>query len=132
MAHFLPNSQAPRLAINCRATRGVRPEWRISQAIALSLIHIWWDAAQSPKPGAPGQVKQDGLPVVVGGVGGSDQGGACLLSGPVEKGVTHLTGGLLRPNSHLCGLGRHVAGAGKQGDSGELRAVGQDVYKRQR
>lgn len=50
---------------------------------------------------------------------------APALSGPVEKGVTHLTGGLLRPNSHLCGLGRHVAGAGKQGDSGELRAVGQ-------
>ena len=71
--------------------------------------------------------EQDGLSIVIRGVGGGDQGSAQLCRGLPEEGVTHLPGGLLQASSQLSGLGSHVAPA-------HIEAVSYthlDVYKRQ-
>ena len=81
------------------------------------------DAGQPPQAAAPEQVEQDGLSIVIRGVGGGDQGSAQLCRGLPEEGVTHLPGGLLQASSQLSGLGSHVAPAHIEGDTGQLMSV---------
>ena len=72
---------------------------------------------------ARGNVMDLAVGVVVGGVGGGDQGSAQLCRGLPEEGVTHLPGGLLQASSQLSGLGSHVAPAHIEGDTGQLMSV---------
>ena len=67
------------------------------------------DAGEAPEPGAPGEVEEDGLGVVVGGVGGGDQIGTRLLGGPAEKGIAQDAGGLFNARPGAGGLFPHIA-----------------------
>ena len=71
-------------------------------------------AAQPPQAGPPGQMEQQRLGVVAGGVGHGDVLGAGVLGGFPEKGVAQFPGGLLQATAGLLGPGRHIAGAGEQ------------------
>lgn len=71
----------------------------------------------SPSNGAPGQVEQEGLRIVIGIVGGGDLVSAQLLGGGGEKAVAHGAGGFLHPFALFLGLLGHVAPTHHQGDT---------------
>ena len=82
---------------------------------------------QSIQSGAPGQVEQEGLRVVIGIVGGGDLVGAQLLGGGGEKAVAHGAGGFLHPFALFLGLLGHVAPAHHQGDAPLLAPLDHEV-----
>ncbi len=75
------------------------------------LLPFGEDAPQPPQAGAPGQVEQDGLHVVAGGVGGGDEVGPRLPGGLAEESIAHIPGGFLDARAPQAGLTGHVAGA---------------------
>ena len=68
-------------------------------------------------------MEQDGLHIVAGGVSGGNQTGTRLLRRFAEKGVAHVSGGLLNARPPEPGLTGHVSGAGVQWDGGENSSV---------
>ncbi len=71
------------------------------------------NAAQPPQAGAPQQVEQDGLRVVVPVVGGGDALRPQPVRGLLQKGVPQLPGGVLHPSPG--GVGAHVPASGHKG-----------------
>ena len=77
------------------------------------------DARHALESGPPDKVEQQGLGVVVGGVGGGDAVAAQALGSLAQEGVPHVTGGLLQPPALPGGLTGHVAPAHRQLHGGQ-------------
>ena len=71
-------------------------------------------------PGAPDEMEQQGLGVVVGGVGGGDAVAAQALCRLAKEGVPHVPGGLLQPPALPGGLSGHAAAAYRQLTAGRV------------
>ena len=81
------------------------------------------DAGQAAAPAAAQEAHEDGLRLVVNGVGRGDLPGSDGLGGPLQEGIAEDTAGLLQIHARLSGKKGHILGAGIKGEAAGGRQV---------